>query len=456
MSKIQSSAEHLTLNADGSGNDIKFQSNGSEVASIDQAGLVTATSFAGAGSTPSIVDGGNATAITIASNETVTLNALGGNSYSDAASKVLKTAGTQHTILSVETSSTGGHNAALELESNGNPVVIGTSGNDKMFFQTNSATVMLIDNVGNTTCTNADSGKVISLQQKDTSNNFGTPTLMLGGHTGGDSYAANAVHSIGFNYATTIKPAVGIGYVPTTTAGNTYGDLRFATRNVHTDTAPTTRMVINHNGHVAIAGADGTYDHSGLFNTKMTSAGTQISMWNTHTNGNNLAFHNTAGGMVGRITNDGSSTSYHTSSDYRLKENVDYTWDATTRLKQLKPARFNFIADDTNTLVDGFIAHEVSSIVPEAISGEKDAVTAEVLYTSEDVETQNINYKEVDQEVIDGTKTTDDVKTVATKNVGDVKEASVPDMQGIDQSKLVPLLVKTIQELEARITALEA
>ena len=32
---------------------------------------------------------------------------------------------------------------------------------------------------------------------------------------------------------------------------------------------------------------------------------------------------------------------------------------------------------------------------------------------------------------------------------------SVPDMQGIDQSKLVPLLVKTIQELEARITALE-
>ncbi len=97
---------------------------------------------------PSITDGGNATAITIDSSETVTLNALGGNSYSDAASKVLKTAGTQHTILSVETSSTGGHNAALELESNGNPVVIGTSGDDKMFFQTNAATGMVIDNTG--------------------------------------------------------------------------------------------------------------------------------------------------------------------------------------------------------------------------------------------------------------------------------------------------------------------
>ena len=45
MSTIKSSAENLTLNADGANNDIKFQSNGSEVASIDQAGLVTATSL---------------------------------------------------------------------------------------------------------------------------------------------------------------------------------------------------------------------------------------------------------------------------------------------------------------------------------------------------------------------------------------------------------------------------
>jgi len=121
-------------------------------------------------------------------------------------------------------------------------------------------------------------------------------------------------------------------------------------------------------------------------------------------------------GVVGKIQTVHSSTSFNTSSDYRLKENVDYTWDATTRLKQLKPARFNWISDDTNTLVDGFIAHEVSSIVPEAISGTKDAVDAN----------------------------------------GDI------DPQGIDQSKLVPLLVKTIQEqqttiesLEARITTLE-
>ena len=135
-------------------------------------------------------------------------------------------------------------------------------------------------------------------------------------------------------------------------------------------------------------------------------------------------------GQVGTIQTSSSATSYNTSSDYRLKENVDYTWDATTRLKQLKPARFNFKVDDTNTLVDGFLAHEVSSVVPEAISGAKDAMTAEVLYAEGD-------------ELPEG------------KSVGDVKTASAPDYQGIDQSKLVPLLVKTIQELEARITALE-
>jgi hypothetical protein len=125
-------------------------------------------------------------------------------------------------------------------------------------------------------------------------------------------------------------------------------------------------------------------------------------------------------GTIGNITVAGSGTAYNTSSDYRLKENVDYTWDATTRLKQLKPARFNFIADADLT-VDGFIAHEVSSVVPEAIYGDKDGL----------------------EKNIDGTNTLDDDGN------------TIPKYQGIDQSKLVPLLVKTIQELEARITTLE-
>jgi len=166
------------------------------------------------------------------------------------------------------------------------------------------------------------------------------------------------------------------------------------------------------------------------FGAILTRAGNEPLRLNRRTSNGTITKFDKDGSTVGTISVTGSATAYNTSSDYRLKENVDYTWDATTRLKQLKPARFNFIADADRT-VDGFLAHEVSSIVPEAITGTKDAMTTEILYVEGDELPEGVS-------------------------IGDVKEASVPDYQGIDQSKLVPLLVKTIQELEARITALEA
>ena len=120
-------------------------------------------------------------------------------------------------------------------------------------------------------------------------------------------------------------------------------------------------------------------------------------------------------GIVGSISTNGFATVYATSSDYRLKENVTPITDALSRVNQLKPSRFNFIAD-ADKIVDGFIAHEVEDIVPEAICGEKDALSE------------------------DGT----------------------PKYQGIDQSKIVPLLTAAIQEqqtiiedLKSRIETLE-
>jgi hypothetical protein len=161
------------------------------------------------------------------------------------------------------------------------------------------------------------------------------------------------------------------------------------------------------------------YNDSFGFGIKTT--GTCAGMWNTSTSGTYIAFaYGGSGAAAGAITFSGASTSYTSASDYRLKENVDYTWDATTRLKQLKPCRFNWIEDSTNTLVDGFLAHEVSSIVPEAVTGEKDAV-----YTAEEAQ-----------------------ESPSTEE-GDVKT------QALDNAKLIPLLVKAIQELEARITTLE-
>jgi hypothetical protein len=117
-----------------------------------------------------------------------------------------------------------------------------------------------------------------------------------------------------------------------------------------------------------------------------------------------------SGTVIGQVQTDGvTNVQYTTSSDYRLKENIVTEWDATSRLKQLKPSRFNFKEEKDRTR-DGFIAHEVSSIVPEAVGGEKDAVDKD----------------------------------------------GKPQYQGIDHSKLVPLLTKALQESIARADALEA
>jgi hypothetical protein len=123
-----------------------------------------------------------------------------------------------------------------------------------------------------------------------------------------------------------------------------------------------------------------------------------------------INFRRQNGAIIGYVgMNGASAVNYSTSSDYRLKENVTPVSDGITRLQQLKPSRFNFIADPAKT-VDGFLAHEVQTIVPEAITGEKDAVDDE----------------------------------------------GNPEYQGIDQSKLVPLLTAALQEAVAKIESLEA
>jgi hypothetical protein len=119
MSTIKSSAENLTLNADGANNDIKFQSNGSEVASIDQAGVMTATSFAGSGAAltgvgvDGIVSNADATAITIDSSENVGI----GTTSPD---KKLDVSGTGNVYAKVQ--STNSTAAGINLKTNGGSV----------------------------------------------------------------------------------------------------------------------------------------------------------------------------------------------------------------------------------------------------------------------------------------------------------------------------------------------
>jgi hypothetical protein len=105
----------------------------------------------------------------------------------------------------------------------------------------------------------------------------------------------------------------------------------------------------------------------------------------------------------GSITVTASATAYNTSSDYRLKQNVEPLAGGLAKLKSLAPKTFEFKVEP-DVKVDGFIAHEVQAVVPQAVTGEKDG----------------------------------------------------EQMQGLDMSKLVPVLVAAVQELTAKVEALEA
>ena len=150
----------------------------------------------------------------------------------------------------------------------------------------------------------------------------------------------------------------------------------------------------------------------------------------TNSSTGNICMWRYNGSNVGTITTTSSSTSYNTTSDYRLKENVVDMDGAIDRVKALQPRRFNFITD-ANTTVDGFIAHEVSDVIPEAITGTYNAVEV---------------WKE-GEELPEGVSVGD--------NKTDEDGNTIPDYQGIDQSKLVPLLTGALQEAIAKIEALE-
>jgi hypothetical protein len=114
------------------------------------------------------------------------------------------------------------------------------------------------------------------------------------------------------------------------------------------------------------------------------------------------------GGILSNNTNTGLI--YSTASDYRLKTDLEKLTGALDRLSALPVHRFKWVGYPAAPKVDGFLAHEAQAVVPESVTGTKDEVDAE----------------------------------------------GKPIYQGIDQSKLVPLLVAAVQELAARVAALEA
>ena len=143
-------------------------------------------------------------------------------------------------------------------------------------------------------------------------------------------------------------------------------------------------------------------------------------------------------GVVGSISTTGSSTSFSTSSDYRLKTDAQPMTGASARVQALNPVNFEWISSGER--VDGFLAHEAQAVVPECVTGTKDAMRDEEYEVTAAIEA---TYDD------DGNELTAAVEAV-------MGTRSVPDMQGIDQSKLVPLLTAALQEALTEITALKA
>jgi hypothetical protein len=181
------------------------------------------------------------------------------------------------------------------------------------------------------------------------------------------------------------------------------------------------QMGLDSNGNLLVGTTTGNSYRaviSGINGVHSTSTGNQSATYEgvyTGTVAGYFGYWRYGASVVGSITSTGSSTSYNTTSDYRLKEDWVAVSDASTRVNALKPVNFAWKADGKR--VDGFLAHELAEVVPEAVTGTKDAVDAE----------------------------------------------GNPVYQGIDQSKLVPLLTAALQEalakiesLTARVSALEA
>lgn len=173
------------------------------------------------------------------------------------------------------------------------------------------------------------------------------------------------------------------------------------------------RMMLDQNGDLQYGKTDATQNTQGIilnsYGAIRANSQADVALHLIRsTAGNIVRFYHNNTTLVGNINVTSTGTSYGTTSDYRLKENVVELTGAIDRIKQVPVHRFNFIVD-ADTTVDGFLAHEVADVVPEAITGTKD---------------------EVDDE-------------------------GNPVYQGIDQSKLVPLLTQALKDAITKIEAQE-
>jgi hypothetical protein len=182
-------------------------------------------------------------------------------------------------------------------------------------------------------------------------------------------YAAGQIANTGGNFYFGLTSSTGAFWQ--NTAGNYAATIGTSNAtNLSFATNDNVRMVIDSSGNVSIGSTAGGADERLWVQT--TNADWCVQ---TNSTGSGTFYHisfRTNGTQVGSITSSSTTTSYTTTSDYRLKENIVPMTGALDKVLQLKPVTYTWKSDGSDG--QGFIAHELQEVIPDAVSGEKDAV----------------------------------------------------------------------------------
>jgi hypothetical protein len=342
--------------------------------------------------------------------------------------------GSGRTVVDI-TGSTGGYiltddgTTQSRMGSEGGVGYLGTRTNHPVVITTNNAERMRIDSSGNVGIGTSSPSAVLDVRRGDEDGKIAEFHQSSGYGFDISSSASVATITAGYNQAFTFETG--------TTATermriDSSGRMLLGTSGLENNGAPT-------GGSTASGSAYLKSERNTLVSSCTNTAGSYepLALVREGSTGNLLTFWYTHITVAGSIATNGTSVSYNTSSDYRLKEDWVPMVGASERVLDLKPVNFAWKVDGSR--VDGFLAHELQEVVPEAATGTKDAMMDEEYEVTPAVEA---TYDE------DGNELTAAVEAV-------MGTRSVPDYQGIDQSKLVPLLTAALQEALAEITSLK-